>query len=50
VTWQTLESIQEAPQLPANYMTMVLLALLPGAWFHFMDPLALQQGDKVTRT
>jgi hypothetical protein len=27
-----------APQLPAGYPTMVLLALLPPLWFRVMDP------------
>jgi len=32
-----LESIDDAPQLPAGYPAMMLLALLPGAWKAVMD-------------
>lgn len=33
-----LESVSEAPQLPAGYPVMMMLALLPGLWFDIMDP------------
>jgi alkane 1-monooxygenase len=36
--YQTLRSVAGAPQLPAGYPTMVLLALLPPLWFRMMDP------------
>lgn len=36
--YQTLRSVAGAPQLPAGYPTMVLLALLPSLWFRVMDP------------
>lgn len=36
--YQTLRSVAGAPQLPAGYPTMVLLALLPPLWFRVMDP------------
>ena len=36
--YQTLRSVSGAPQLPAGYPTMVLLALLPPLWFRVMDP------------
>jgi len=38
--YQTLRSIAGAPQLPAGYPSMVLLALLPPLWFRVMDPRA----------
>jgi alkane 1-monooxygenase len=28
----------QAPQLPAGYPTMLLVALVPPLWFHLMDP------------
>ena len=36
--YQTLRVSPEAPQLPAGYAEMVLLALLPRRWFRTMDP------------
>jgi alkane 1-monooxygenase len=36
--YQTLHSVPGAPQLPAGYPAMVLLALLPPLWFRVMDP------------
>lgn len=41
-TMQRLEDMREAPQLPASYPAMMLLALLPGLFFDVMDPRALQ--------
>jgi alkane 1-monooxygenase len=35
--YQTLQSVPGAPQLPAGYPAMVLLALLPPLWFRVMD-------------
>jgi alkane 1-monooxygenase len=35
---EELESAPSAPQLPAGYGTMVLLAWLPPAWFAVMNP------------
>jgi alkane 1-monooxygenase len=35
--YQTLQSVSGAPQLPAGYPAMVLLALLPPLWFRVMD-------------
>ena len=32
----------DAPQLPAGYDSMVLLALVPPLWFKYMDPLVLK--------
>ncbi|MBF6327171.1 alkane 1-monooxygenase [Nocardia transvalensis] len=45
--YQTLRSSQEAPQLPAGYATMILLAAIPPLWRHIMDPLVLAhyEGD-----
>lgn len=36
--YASLQSVPGAPQLPAGYPTMVLLALLPPLWFRVMDP------------
>ncbi|MGV9411943.1 alkane 1-monooxygenase [Nocardia sp. NPDC003693] len=35
--YQTLRSSEQAPQLPAGYATMILLALVPPLWRHVMD-------------
>ncbi|MFE5284205.1 alkane 1-monooxygenase [Nocardia sp. NPDC056611] len=45
--YQTLRSSEEAPQLPAGYATMILLALFPPVWRIVMDPrlLAHYSGD-----
>ncbi|MFE3027027.1 alkane 1-monooxygenase [Nocardia tengchongensis] len=45
--YQTLRSSEEAPQLPAGYATMILLALFPPIWRTVMDPrlLAHYAGD-----
>ncbi|WP_433562766.1 alkane 1-monooxygenase [Nocardia sp. CA-151230] len=45
--YQTLRSSEEAPQLPAGYATMILLALFPPLWRYVMDPrlLAHYSGD-----
>ena len=39
--YQVLRHMPEAPQLPAGYPTMVLLALVPPAWFAIMTPRAI---------
>ena len=46
--YQTLRSADEAPQLPAGYATMVVLALIPPLWRAVMDPrvLAHYDGDR----
>lgn len=36
--YQTLRSVPGAPQLPAGYPAMVMLALLPPLWFRVMHP------------
>ncbi|GAB0102377.1 alkane 1-monooxygenase [Nocardia sp. JMUB6875] len=40
--YQTLRTSEEAPQLPAGYATMILLALFPPLWRYIMDPRLLQ--------
>jgi len=35
--FEQLRTVPDAPQLPAGYPTMVLLALLPPLWFAVMD-------------
>ncbi|MDQ1180727.1 alkane 1-monooxygenase [Rhodococcus sp. SORGH_AS_0301] len=48
--FQTLRTFDEAPQLPAGYATMVVLAAVPPLWRRVMDPrvVAHYDGD-VTR-
>ena len=36
--YEALQSVPTAPQLPAGYPAMVLLALVPPLWFVVMDP------------
>ena len=36
--FEQLRTVADAPQLPAGYPAMVLLALLPPLWFAVMDP------------
>jgi alkane 1-monooxygenase len=36
--YDRLRHHDDAPQLPAGYATMVLLALVPRLWFRVMDP------------
>lgn len=36
--YQTLRSLDEAPQLPSGYGTMLVLALVPPLWRKIMDP------------
>lgn len=39
--YQLLRHADDAPQLPAGYAAMVLLALIPPMWRHVMDPRVL---------
>ena len=36
--WDQLRHQPDAPQLPAGYATMLLVAWLPPLWFRVMDP------------
>lgn len=36
--YYTLNNLEGAPKLPASYSTMILLAMLPPAWFCVMNP------------
>lgn len=36
--YQTLRNMEEAPQLPAGYATMILVAVVPPLWRKVMDP------------
>ncbi len=48
--YQTLRSCDEAPQLPAGYATMVLLAAVPPLWRRLMDSkVVAHYGGDVTR-
>ncbi|WP_235948596.1 alkane 1-monooxygenase [Nocardia terrae] len=40
--YQTLRTSEEAPQLPAGYATMILLALFPPLWRYVMDSRLLE--------
>ncbi len=41
-----LRHVDEAPQLPAGYAAMILLALIPPLWRRVMDPrLLAHYGD-----
>ena len=40
--YQTLRAHPDAPQLPAGYATMILLALIPPLWRHVMDRRVLE--------
>ncbi|WP_306768857.1 alkane 1-monooxygenase [Mycobacterium hubeiense] len=49
--YQLLRSMDEAPQLPAGYASMVLLALVPRLWRRVMDPCVLAHYDgDISRT
>lgn len=39
---QVLQDKREAPQLPASYSVMALLAMVPVAFFTVMDPRAIK--------
>ncbi|MGQ4598999.1 fatty acid desaturase [Nocardia sp. R6R-6] len=43
--YQTLRSSEEAPQLPAGYATMIVLAAAPPLWRRVMDPRVLAHYD-----
>ncbi|WP_425301648.1 alkane 1-monooxygenase [Nocardia wallacei] len=43
--YQTLRSSQEAPQLPAGYASMIVLAAIPPLWRRVMDPRVLAHYD-----
>ncbi|GAB4588495.1 alkane 1-monooxygenase [Nocardia sp. IFM 10818] len=43
--YQTLRTSEEAPQLPAGYATMIVLALIPPLWRYVMDPRLLAHYD-----
>jgi alkane 1-monooxygenase len=43
--YQTLRTFEEAPQLPAGYSTMVILAAIPPLWRMIMDPKVIEHYD-----
>lgn len=43
-----LKHHEEAPQLPSGYPAMILLALIPPAWFTFMNPKVESWEERVT--
>ncbi|MBK6267299.1 alkane 1-monooxygenase [Marivirga sp. S37H4] len=44
--YQVLDHYDEAPQLPAGYPTMILMAHLPALWFKVMNPKLAQWNEK----
>lgn len=46
--YETLRSIEAAPQLPTGYAGMILLALVPPLWFQVMDPRVARWAAKRT--
>ena len=49
--YQTLRSMDEAPQMPAGYATMVVIAMFPPLWRRVVDPLVLEHYDNdITKT
>ncbi|WP_084654654.1 alkane 1-monooxygenase [Nocardia altamirensis] len=48
--YQTLRCSDEAPRLPAGYITMVMCAMIPPLWRHVMDPRVLAHyGGDITK-
>ncbi|CRK52206.1 Alkane 1-monooxygenase 1 [Rhodococcus sp. RD6.2] len=43
--YQTLRSMENAPQLPAGYAVLIVLAFVPPLWRRVMDPLLLEHYD-----
>ncbi|MGV9948944.1 alkane 1-monooxygenase [Rhodococcus aetherivorans] len=43
--YQTLRTMEEAPQLPAGYAVMILLSFVPPLWRKVMDPRLLDHYD-----
>ena len=37
--YQNLKSYNDAPELPSGYIGMILLSLIPPAWFWIINPL-----------
>jgi alkane 1-monooxygenase len=48
--YQTLRSVDEAPQLPGGYGIMVVLALIPPLWRRVMDPLVVAHQSRQVLT
>jgi alkane 1-monooxygenase len=46
-SYETLRSVLRAPQLPAGYPTMVLVAMLPPLWFALIDRRLPGSGEAV---
>lgn len=46
-SYQVLRHIEESPQLPFGYPTMILLALIPPLWFKLMDRRLLTWQERV---
>ncbi len=44
--YQVLDHYDKAPQLPAGYPTMILMALLPPLWFKVMNPKLAEWNEK----
>lgn len=48
--YQVLDNYETAPQLPAGYPTMILLALFPPLWFRVMNPKLQKWNDLKSAT
>ena len=46
--YDELRSVPDAPQLPAGYPAMILMALVPPLWFKVMNPRVLVERDGAT--
>lgn len=47
--YQILDHVDESPQLPFSYPTMIVIALVPPLWFKLMNPLLEDWENKVYR-
>jgi alkane 1-monooxygenase len=45
--YQVLNHVNESPQLPFGYPTMILMALVPPLWFARMNPLLEEWNEKI---
>jgi alkane 1-monooxygenase len=45
--YQVLNHVNESPQLPFGYPTMILIALVPPLWFARMNPLLREWEEKI---
>jgi alkane 1-monooxygenase len=48
--YQILRHVEDVPQLPAGYATMILLSLVPPLWRRIMDPRVAEWRDRTRAT